>query len=415
LLAAFFRGHAIVTKSSSFRARLFSTILLLVSVTLSLWLVELGLRLYFHGRVFNGVADSAGQMLHATRGTANTPNSEMGMQKLAFVATAHINSRGIRGAEIAQEPAPGVTRILLVSDSGSFGSGVNDGENIADQMQAILGKDKYEVVNFSVAAYSTVQEYVWLVEEGLALKPKLVILGFAPGNDIQTNYLPLQKVFQNDTKRPYAELDGKGGFNVSYDAMKQSQERRSKGKWKNAVLGFFVGTLTQRLVGQASEMFGGGRKTDPNIWIGWPFIDGFSMDDAEAGRTEADYQKLWTDAWDVSKAVVRGMRDKTEAAGAKFVMYAYVNKMQGNPDYLAAVQATYPKLKLNMQKPETMFSDFGKEAGIPVISMYQAIMAEAAKGDRAIYFGVDDEHMTAHGHHLAAEALVDALKKQGLL
>jgi lysophospholipase L1-like esterase len=404
-----------VTQTSSLRTRLFSFVLLLVSVTLSLWLVEMGLQLYYHGVLFSPVRDNPGQIMHSTRGTANTPNSEMGMQKLAFVATAHINSRGIRGPEITQEPASGITRILLVSDSGSFGSGVNDGENIADQMQAILGKDKYEVVNLSVSAYSTVQEYVWLTEEGLALKPKLVILGFAPANDIQTNYLPLQKVFQSDTKRPYAELDGKGGFTLNYDAMKQSQEKRVRGKWKNKLLGFFVGPLTQRLVGQASELFGGGRKTDPNIWIGWPFIDAFSIADAEEGRTEADYQHLWNDAWDVSKAVVRGMRDKTEAAGVKFVMYAYVNKMQGNPDYLAAVQATYPNLKLNMQKPETMISDFGKEAGIPVISMYKEIVAEAATGDRTIYFGADDEHMTAHGHHLAAEALVDDLKKQGLL
>jgi hypothetical protein len=388
---------------------------LLVSITLSLWLVEVGLRLYFHGTIFNGLADSAGQIVHPTRGVANTPNSDMGMEKLAFVASAHINSRGIRGPEISQEPAPGITRILLVSDSGSFGSGVNDGENIADQMQAILGKDKYEVVNLSVAAYSTVQEYVWLTEEGLALKPKLVILGFAPSNDIQTNFLPLQKVFQNDTKRPYAELDGKGGFTLSYDAMKQSQEKRKKGNLKARILGFFIGPLTNRLIGQAGDMLGLGRKSDPNIWIGWPFIDAFGMDYAEAGRSEADYQKLWGDGWDVTKAVIRGMKEKSEAAGAKFVMYNYVNKMQGNPDNLAAVQAAYPKLKLDMQKPETMLSDFGKEADIPVISMYKEIVAEAAKDDRVIYFGADDEHMTAHGHHLAAEALVDDMMRQGLL
>ena len=397
------------------RNRIFSIVLLLVSITLSLWLVELGLRLYFHGVLFDPVSDSAGQISHPTRGVANTPNSDMGMEKLAFVASAHINSRGIRGPEISQEPAPGVTRILLVSDSGAFGSGVNDGENIADQMQAILGKDKYEVVNFSVSAYSTVQEYVWLTEEGLALKPQIVILGFAPSNDIQTNYLPLQKVFQKDSKRPYAEADGKGGFALNYDAMNQSKEKQKKRKWKDRILGFFIGPLTNRVIGQAGDMLGLSRKSDPNIWIGWPFIDGFALDYAEAGRTEADYQKLWTDGWDISKAVIRGMRDKTQSAGVKFVMYDYVNKMQGNPDYLAAVQAAYPKLKLDMQKPETMLSDFGKEADIPVISMYKEIIAEAAKGDRAIYFGADDEHMTPHGHHLAAEALVDDLKRQGLL
>jgi hypothetical protein len=404
-----------LSPSPTFRSRIFSLILFLVSVTLSLWLVEVGLRLYFHGVLLNPVQDSPGQMLHPTRGTANTPNSDMGMYKLAFAATAHINSLGIRGGEILPEPKPGVTRILLVSDSGSFGSGVNDGENISDQMQAILGPDKYEVVNLSVAAYSTVQEYVWLTEEGLALKPKLVILGFAPANDIQTNYLPLQKLFQSDTKRPYATLDGKGGFTLSYEAMNQSQEKKRKRKWKDKLLGFFVGPLTQRLVGQVAENMGGGRKTDPNIWIGWPFTDAFAVDYAEAGRTEADYQKLWRDGWDVTKAVIRGMGEKTKAAGAKFVMYAYVNKMQGNPDYLAAVQAGYPKLKLNMQKPEAMLAAFGTEAGIPVLSIYDAITKAAQAGDRGIYFGADDEHMTAHGHRLAAEALVTDLKRQGLL
>ena len=401
--------------SASFRNRVFSLLLLLVSVTLSLWLVEVGLRLFYHGTVFNLVRDTQGQILHPTRGTANTPNSDMGMMKLAFAATAHINSRGIRGPEITQDPKPGITRILLVSDSGSFGSGVNDGENIADQMQAILGPDKYEVVNFSVAAYSNVQEYVWLTEEGLALKPQLVILGFAPANDIQTNYLPLQQAFQSDTKRPYAEPDGHGGFSISYDAMKQSQERKQRNATGNRILGFFVGPLTQRLVGQVAESLGGGRKSDPNIWIGWPFTDAFATDYAEAGRTEADYQKLWTDGWDVTRSVIRAMRDKTEAAGARFAMYPYVNKMQGNPDFLAAVKSQYPNLKLNMQKPEALLAGFGKEAGIPVLSMYDAIIKAAESGDRGIYFGVDDEHMTAHGHRIAAEALVADLKRQGLL
>ena len=47
--------------------------------------------------------------------------------------------------------------------------------------------------------------------------------------------------------------------------------------------------------------------------------------------------------------------------------------------------------------------------------MYDAVMSAAAAGDRNIYFGLDDEHMTAHGHRLAAEALVADLKAKGLL
>ena len=190
--------------------------------------MEVALRLYFHGTVFSPVGDSVSQERHPVRGTFNRPNTTYGMLKLAFAATAHINSRGIRGPEFDQEPKPGIYRILLVSDSGSFGSGVSDGEPLPDQMQAILGKDKFEVLNLSVAAYSSVQEYLWLINEGLSYKPNMVILGFAPANDIQTSYYPLQALFQRDSKRPYAVPDGQGGFTIDNSYMQASAERAQK-------------------------------------------------------------------------------------------------------------------------------------------------------------------------------------------
>ena len=115
--------------------------------------------------------------------------------------------------------------------------------------------------------------------------------------------------------------------------MLASAERAKKSNLVKMVLDFVAGPLVQRVVDQAVEVTTGGRKTDPNIWIGWPFLSEYSLADAEGGRTAADYDKLWSEGWAVTKAVIRSMRDKTEAAGAKFVMYPYVNKMQGNPDF----------------------------------------------------------------------------------
>jgi hypothetical protein len=399
----------------SILSKLASTLLVLVSLMLSLWLVEIGLRLAFHGTVFSPIGDSSAQVRHPVRSTANKPNSQMGMLKLAFAATASINSRGVRGPEFEQAPKPGVYRILVVSDSGAFGSGVNDGEPMPDQMQAILGSDKFEVINLSVAAYTTVQQYLWLIDEGLSYKPNMVIFGFSPGNDIQTNYYPLQILFQNNAKRPYAVADGQGGFMIDNTHMEASLEKAKKTNVLHMVRDFVAGPLVKRVVEQAIEATGSGGKSDPNIWIGWPFLSEFSTDSAGANLTVAEYDKLWSEGWSVTKAVIRGMRDKTEAAGAKFVMYSYVNKMQGNPDYLAQVKAALPDLKLDMEKPEREFRAFGAEAGIPVISMYNAITREAGAGARDLYFGLDDEHMTARGHRVAAEALVADLKAQGLL
>jgi hypothetical protein len=397
------------------KSRLASVALVTITLLLSIWLAEIGLRLYFHGTVFSPIGDSVSQERHPVRGAFNRPNTTYGMLKLAFAATANINSRGIRGPEFEQEPKPGIYRILLVSDSGSFGSGVNDGEPLADQMQSILGADKFEVINLSVSAYSTVQEYLWLTNEGLTYKPHMVILGFAAANDVQTSYHPLQALFQSDTKRPYAVPDGKSGFSIDNSYMKASQERAKSLSLFRVLRNFVAGPLVRRVVDQAVEVTTGGRKSDPNIWIGWFFLSEFSLGDAQAGRTLADYDRLWSEGWSVTKAVIRQMRDRTEASGAKFIMYPYVNKMQGNPDFQASVRAALPNLKLDMEKPERELRAFGAEAGIPVLSMYDTLMKAAAAGDRNIYFGLDDEHMTAHGHRLAAEALVSDLRSQKLL
>ena len=393
----------------------FSAVLVFTSLLTSLWLVELGLRLYFHGAVFPVAVETAGQIVHPTRGAAHRPNSVSGMLQLSFAATARINSRGMRGAEFDIVPKPGITRIMFVSDSNVFGSGVNDGETLPDRMQAILGRDRYEIINLSVGAYSNVQQYVWLVEEGLSYKPEMVIFCFTPSNDIQTNYYPLQALFQRVSKRPYAVSDGKGGFTIDNSHMLAYAEEAKKVNLLHVMRDFFAGPMVKRVVEQAIEATTGGRKTDPNIWIGWPYLSEYSIADAEAGRTADYYDKLWTEAWDITKAVIRGMRDKTEATGAKFVMYPFVSKMQGNPDHLARVKAALPNLKLDMEKPEREMRKFSNESGIPMISMYDAVTRAAQAGDRNIYFGPDDDHMTAHGYQISAEALLADLWAQGLL
>jgi hypothetical protein len=400
---------------SSVVSRLASAFIMVVSLVLSLWLVELGLRLYFHGTIFSPAGESAGMEWHPVRGVANRPNATIRMLKLAYAATAHINSRGIRGPEFEAEPKLGVYRIMVVSDSAAFGSGVNDGEPWPDQMQAILGDDKYEVINLSADAYSSVQEYLWLVNEGLSYKPNMVILGFAPANDIQTNYFPLQALSRSGSERPVAVPDGRGGFIVDNSYMIASAVRAKQASFLHMARDLFAGPLVQRIVDQAIKVNIRGSKSNPNVWIGWPFLIEFSNADAEDGLTAADYDKLWAEGWSVTKSIIRSMRDKTEAAGAKFVMYSYVNRMQGNPDYFSQVKQALPNLKLDREKPEREFQAFGKEAGIPVISMYDAVLKAAAAGDRNIYFGLDDEHMTAHGQRLAAEALVADLMVKGLL
>ncbi len=394
-----------------------SIVLLLVTVFITLWVAEFGLRLVFHGRLTSEVENEGDwHVPHPTRGWAHRPNAVFHMQKLAFSEVAHINSRGIRGPEFDSVPRPGVTRIMIVSDSGTFGSGVADHETIAAQLQRILGKDKFEVINLSVAAYSTTQEYLWLIEEGLSWKPDLVLLGFAPGNDVQTSYLPLQRWFQREAKRPYARLDESGKLVIEEEELMEALERKRKGpSLADQAYDLLVGPLVQRVIRQAKRALTGGRKTDPNVWLGWIMMDDFAMEYATEGRTREQYETMWREGWRVTGALIKEMRDRSQAAGARFAMWAYVSKLQAEPEALARVQQAMPGVKINVAKPERELKALGEKLGIPVIEMLPAIQAAVKKGDHRLYFGIDDEHMTAWGHQAAAGILAAQLKSLGLL
>lgn len=394
-----------------------STALVLVAVFLALWVAEFGLRLVLHGHLGSASGnESEWHVPHPTRGWAHRPNAVFRMEKLAYSEVAHINSRGIRGPEFDQTPKPGITRILMVSDSGTFGSGVADDQTTAAQLQRILGNDKFEVINLSVAAYSTVQEYRWLIEDGLSYKPDLVLLGFAPSNDVQTNYYPLQKWFQREAKRPYAKLDATGQLVIEDQQLNEALERRrTQSRLKDRIYDLLVGDMVQKVIRQASQAITGGRKTDPNIWIGWMMMDDFAMDYARKGRTREQYERFWREGWAVTGALIKAMRDKSQAAGARFAMWGYVSKVQAESESLEHLQRSLPKAKFDVAKPERELKALGKQLDIPVIEMLPAVQAAARKSDGKLYFSLGDEHMTAQGHRVVAETLASQLKAMGLL
>ena len=387
---------------------LLNLLFVIVSCWVALWIVEGMARLVFHGTLFAPASDGELQALHPTRGAALPAGKRIGMYQLAHAESATINSRGFRGAEVADAPPPGKFRILLLSDSNGFGSGVADGDTLAVRLQEQLGADQFEVLNFCVPAYSNVQEYLWLKEEGLGLKPNLVLFGFTPVNDIQTNYQSLQALFQPTSKRPYAVLAPTGGFSID-DSFMQGYAAQNKGvKPLNVLRDIFAGKMVQRLVDQGYERLTGGRKADPNIWIGWPFLASFSE---QLGPLKvADYEKLWADAWAVTQQLILGMKAESEAAGAKFVMFSHVGKIEGDPQHLAALQAGYPGLAFDVGRAERELRNFADAHGISMISSTAAVKAESG-----LYYGIDDDHMNAKGYQVVAKALADDLRKQGLV
>lgn len=99
----------------------------------------------------------------------------------------HTSSRvaGVRGVrEIALPRPAGRTRILALGDSFTFGDGVTDAETWPQQLDALLGPE-VEVLNLGASAYAHDQMLLALLDDGLALSPDVVVLGYVDTDKIR--------------------------------------------------------------------------------------------------------------------------------------------------------------------------------------------------------------------------------------
>ncbi len=106
-----------------------------------------------------------------------------------FQTPVRINGQGLRADHGYRPPQAGTKRILAVGDSFTMGYSVAVERTWVRVLESSLGPP-WEVLNAGVPGYSTWQELAWLEEEGWALRPEIVLLGFFLGNDIADNVRP---------------------------------------------------------------------------------------------------------------------------------------------------------------------------------------------------------------------------------
>jgi len=106
-----------------------------------------------------------------------------------FSAHYTTNSLGYRGPEFTIAKPANTYRILMLGDSITFGWGVEDDQTFSHLLPGLLnhqhqGKN-LEVINAGFHdGYAVDNYYVYLKNQGLQLKPDLVILNLFPWNDI---------------------------------------------------------------------------------------------------------------------------------------------------------------------------------------------------------------------------------------
>ena len=321
-----------------------------------------------------------------------------------------INSRGLRDRETTPEPAPGVTRIVLLGDSFAWGWGVDDGECFADRLEQRLAP-AVEVVNAGVPGYSTDQELLWLEREGLGYRPTLVFLCLLL-NDVEGNHDLVRDELGKPRLAPRAPPaapaePGSGGFeweNLPVATGPGAERFPADGPLQRLRRSSALFSLrgAREVVRPAIESEWSKLSPDELRALlqqqEWPFFD-----EAKIERFTAEL----VDATSPTHELLRRMQASVTAAGATLVVFSvahyhdYYLTVPGKPQPPAVAEAEAAGLPFRTRLA-TRLSEAGEQLGFETLSVDQA-MLDATRAGRMLNVG--DGHLNEAGNELVAAEL----------
>jgi len=351
-----------------------------------------------------------------------------------FEAEVRINARGLRDREIGYDNPERAFRILSLADSFGEALQVNLEQTYHKQLEQRLTQSlgrPVEVINAGVGGWGTDQEAIFYVAEGFRYEPDVVLLTFFIRNDAVNNYGPLEIARNggNQEKQffslsPTGELIPPPVQETAEDAATQAKEAPpinpglnleehnppllgvADGLWRwSALYRFLMPHLRDipgvvRAIGPSGILGGEAviRAHHPAVPI--PFLVYQSPPDAE-----------FEAAWQLTEAIIRRLRDEVQQRGAKFVVVIASAPEQLDPTQLAGVEAARPDLRWDVEAPTHRLNQFLATENIPHLDLLPIFRQASGPAAPSLHFR-HDQHWTAAGHTLAAEAIEKFLRDE---
>ncbi len=176
------------------RPRLWSFMVLFISLLFSLFIMEMSVRIFYEKPPRPMGHHQAFMEYDPLLGWRKVRNLTNHYTSSEFTVVESINSKGIRGMEYQYEKADNEYRILVLGDSFAEGQGVEFHQLFSEILKAEMNRSNagkhIEVINAGTAGYSTDQELLFYQTEGRKYQPDLIILAFFD-NDVWFNNQPV--------------------------------------------------------------------------------------------------------------------------------------------------------------------------------------------------------------------------------
>jgi hypothetical protein len=330
-------------------------------------------------------------------------------QTLEFESRVRTNRWGLRGGDVAERPAPGMFRILVLGDSFTHAAQVDDEATFTARLADRLAASgvRAEVLNAGVNGWGTDNAVLYYEQEGYRFEPDLVLLAFDTTNDVYENSRRMLSMRALYADKPYFTLED-GRLERRNFPLPPERDRTT---WARAVVG--------RLM-LASQAF--------SLLSQWPPVLRLltlppAIRDAHGVLAEPPevllrtYPEHWREAWRVTRGLVLRLRRALESRGARFAVVVISAKEEVAPARLANSRVVFPSLAkadLDPDKPHRLITSFLSRRGIPTVSLLAPFRERFGADGTPGFFRVDI-HWSPVGHALAADVVAERLTAMGLV
>ena len=295
-----------------------------------------------------------------------------------------------------------VYRIAVLGDSFTEARAIPYDETywsiVGERLSACLGTP-VEMLNFGVNGYGTAQELITLEDHALAYAPDLVLLAIYTGNDIWNN----SRALDGHQDRPYYTLED-GALTLD-DSFRRSARFQAKMAWQDIKHGLINASRVLQLIKESYYRL----KSSVKIRT----APGPAAPVAADRIYVAPEDETWRDAWAVTEALLRLMRDTARDGAADFRVVTLSNDIQTHPD---RVRRETFRVGLGVETllyPDERIAAFGAREAIPTITLAPRL-ADYAETNSVFLHGFDNTvlglgHWNAQGHAAAGALIAEQL------
>lgn len=315
-------------------------------------------------------------------------------------AAVEVNADGFRDVRHPKTKPAATLRIAVLGDSFTEALQVPRSQAfwavLAEQLGgcAALAGRKVETMSFGVSGYGTAQELLLLQRRVWDWSPDVVVVAFLTGNDVADNHPAL-----GAAAAPFFRLEGD-------KLVLDGSRAHSLGTGGRAMLWMIRHSRVLQLANQV------------RLNLGQCGRLGACGEDLDVGKGEAGLRNqiyaepaddTWREAWRVTEALLRGMRDDVAAHHARFFLVTLSNAIQAHPDPVAREHFRALLGVPDLFYPDRRLADFAAREGIAALTLAPRFAEHAAAEHRFLHGfpgpNLGKGHWNRDGHHLAAELI----------